>query len=353
MKQIARLADVSLGTVSHVINNSAKVREPLRSRVLEAVDLLGYQPSQLARGLRRDKTNIIGMIIPDITNPFFPAVVRGAEDAAFDSGYCLVLCNADNNQSKEISYMKELRTYLPAGIIVIPSNLNDVTMQEGKLTGRSAVVCLDRIPRDWKGDTVTIDNEDGAMQATQHLIHLGHVRIATVTGPLHLTNATDRRTGFRRALREANILIPSEYEQESSFNRAGGYSAALKLLKMEPRPTAIFAQNDLMAMGVMLAIRELGLQCPRDVSVFGFDGLEVMELMDPPLSSVLQPGYQLGAMGVQLLVERIDDPAREFVHHVLPTNLLLRASAAAPPPEPPTRTGASSRHSTRSSQAAL
>jgi DNA-binding LacI/PurR family transcriptional regulator len=353
MKQIARLADVSLGTVSHVINNSAKVREPLRRRVLEAVELLGYQPSQLARGLRRDKTNIIGMIIPDITNPFFPAVVRGAEDAAFDSGYCLVLCNADNNQSKEISYMKELRTYLPAGIIVIPSNLNDVTMQEGKLTGRSAVVCLDRIPRDWKGDTVTIDNEDGAMQATQHLIRLGHVRIATVTGPLHLTNATDRRTGFRRALREANILIPSEYEQESSFNREGGYSAALKLLRMEPRPTAIFAQNDLMAMGVMVAIRELGLQCPRDVSLFGFDGLEVMELMDPPLSSVLQPGYQLGAMGVQLLVERIDDPAREFVHHVLPTNLLLRASAAAPPPEPPSGTGASSHRSTRNRQAAL
>jgi LacI family transcriptional regulator len=233
--------------------------------------------------------------------------------------------------------MKELRTYLPAGIIVIPSNLNDVTMQEGKLTGRSAVVCLDRIPRDWKGDTVTIDNEDGAMQATQHLIRLGHMRIATVTGPLHLTNAIDRRTGFRRALREANILIPSEYEQESSFNREGGYSAALKLLKMEPRPTAIFAQNDLMAMGVMVAIRELGLQCPHDVSLFGFDGLEVMELMDPPLSSVLQPGYQLGAMGVQLLVERIDDPAREFVHHVLPTNLLLRASAAAPPSEPPTK----------------
>jgi len=351
MKQIARLADVSLGTVSHVINNSAKVREPLRRRVLEAVELLSYQPSQLARGLRRDKTNIIGMIIPDITNPFFPAVVRGAEDAAYDSGYRLLLCNADNNQLKEISYIKELRTYLPAGIIVIPSNLNDVTMQDVKLTGKSVVVCLDRIPRDWKGDAVTIDNEDGAMQATQHLIRLGHVRIATVTGPLSLTNATDRRTGFRRALREANIQIPAEYEQESSFNREGGHSAALKLLRMQPRPTAIFAQNDLMAMGVMVAIRELGLQCPRDISLFGFDGLEVMELMDPPLSSVLQPGYQLGAMGVELLVGRVNDPARPFSHHVLPTELLVRASAAAPPPEPAANTPPN--RSTRNIQAAV
>src|SRR5580698_9627637 len=121
MKKIAELAGVSLGTVSHVLNNSAGVRESVRKRVLDAVEATGYQPSELARGLRRDKTNMIGMIIPDITNPFFPAVVRGAEDAAFGSGYRLVLCNADNNQSKEIAYMTQLRTYLPTGILVIPS----------------------------------------------------------------------------------------------------------------------------------------------------------------------------------------------------------------------------------------
>lgn len=330
MKQIARLADVSLGTVSHVINNSATVREPLRRRVLEAVELLSYQPSQLARGLRRDKTNIIGMIIPDITNPFFPAVVRGAEDAAFRSGYRLLLCNADNNQAKEISYMKELRTYLPAGIIIIPSNLNDVSMQDGNLTGRSVVVCLDRVPRDWKGDAVTIDNVNGAEQAVHHLITLGHERIATVTGPLHLTNARDRLKGFRRALKECNILIPAEFVQESSFDRKGGYAAAMKLLTMETRPSAIFAQNDLMAMGVLQAIREVGLKCPEDISLFGFDGLDVMELIDPPLSSVQQPGYQLGELGVQLLVNRVNDPETECSHRVLPTELLLRASVAAP-----------------------
>src|SRR5215472_210069 len=122
MKQIAQMANVSLGTVSHVLNGSARVREPLRKRVLEAVEALGYQPSQLARGLRRDKTDMIGMIIPDVTNPFFPAVVRGAEDVAFSGGYRLVLCNTDNDHTKELTHLNALRTYLPAGLVVIPSS---------------------------------------------------------------------------------------------------------------------------------------------------------------------------------------------------------------------------------------
>src|SRR5579885_511777 len=129
MKQIAKMAGVSLGTVSHVLNGSARVREPLRQRVLEAVESLGYQPSQLARGLRRDKTNMIGMIIPDVTNPFFPAVVRGAEDMAFSNGYRLVLCNTDNDHTKEIAHLNELRTFLPSGLIVIPSDFSDLTRE--------------------------------------------------------------------------------------------------------------------------------------------------------------------------------------------------------------------------------
>src|SRR5258708_28598872 len=129
MKDIAKIAGVSLGTVSNVLNDSAAVREPLRQRVLQAVQSAGYQPSQLARALRRENTNMIGMIIPDITNPFFPAVVRGAEDVAFSNGYRLVLCNTDNDHSKELLHLNELRTYLPAGLIVIPSNFSDLTAQ--------------------------------------------------------------------------------------------------------------------------------------------------------------------------------------------------------------------------------
>jgi LacI family transcriptional regulator len=325
------MAGVSLGTVSHVLNNSAIVSEPLRGRVLEVVELLGYQPSQLARGLRRDKTDIIGMIIPDITNPFFPAVVRGAEDAAFGSGYRLVLCNTDNSESKEIAYMNELRTYLPAGIVVIPSNISEMTMKTyDSIKGGAALVCLDRLPRHWKGDTVTFANEEGASQATNHLINLGHTRVATVTGPIHITSAHARLTGFRRALKRAGINVPTDYVQESNFDREGGYEAGRRLLELADRPTAIFAQNDLMAMGVLMAMRQMNLSCPEDISIIGFDGLDVMEMMDPPLSSVMQPGYQLGSVGVQLLLERVSDPSRKFRHQILPTELRLRDSTAAP-----------------------
>src|ERR1700691_6507896 len=163
MKQIAVKAGVSLGTVSHVLNNSAKVSNPLRQRVMDAVAALGYQPSELARGLRREKTNMIGMIIPDVTNPFFPAVVRGAEDVAFANGYRLILCNTDNDHAKEIMHLNELRTYLPSGLIVIPSDFSDLTRQtESYQQSGAAVVCVDRLPKRWHGDSVTAANEAGA-----------------------------------------------------------------------------------------------------------------------------------------------------------------------------------------------
>jgi DNA-binding LacI/PurR family transcriptional regulator len=266
MKEIAKIAGVSLGTVSHVLNDSAAVREPLRKRVMDAVDALGYQPSQLARGLRRDKTNMIGMIIPDVTNPFFPAVVRGAEDIAFTNGYRLVLCNTDNDHAKEIVHLKELRTYLPSGLIVIPSNFSDLTAQaeEYRKSG-TAVVCVDRLPKDWNGDTVTADNEKGAYEATNYVLRQGHKRLAVIMGPRHLTNAQDRLKGFKRALLEKKMHIGPEWIQEATFDQHGGYTKTLLLLRMIPRPTVIFAGNDMMAFGALLAFREARLRCPSAV----------------------------------------------------------------------------------------
>src|ERR1700753_759688 len=181
MKEIAKQAGVSLGTVSHVLNNTARVRESIRQRVLDAVRTSGYQRSELARGLRRDKTNMIGMIIPDITNPFFPAVVRGAEDVAFSNGYRLILCNTDNDHSKELAHLNELRNFLPAGLIVIPSNFSDLTVQAQSYRAAGAgVVCIDRLPKGWDGDSVTANNQIGAYRATQHLIKMGHKRLAVI-----------------------------------------------------------------------------------------------------------------------------------------------------------------------------
>jgi len=331
MKQIADMAGVSLGTVSHVLNDSARVREPLRRRVLEAVEALGYQPSELARGLRRDKTNMFGMVIPDVTNPFFPAVVRGAEDVAFSNGYRLVLCNTDNDHAKELAHLNELRTYLPSGLIVIPSSFSDLTVQaERYRRAGTAVVCMDRLPKRWNGDSVTVANEQGAYIATKHLVNMGHRRLAAITGPMHLTNAKQRIDGFRRALAEVKLAIAPEYIQETTFDRAGGYTKGRLILKMLPRPTAIFAGNDMIALGVIQAIRELGLRCPDDVSVMGFDDLDFAELISPSLSSVSQSGYQLGATAARILLDRLGGDHGPPKHLVLETQLKIRESVAPP-----------------------
>lgn len=332
MKEIARLAGVSLGTVSHVLNGTVKVREPLRKRVLDAVNKTGYQPSQLARGLRRDKTNILAMIIPDILNPFFPGVVRGAEDVAFSNGYRLVLCNTDNDHAKEISHLKALQSYLPSGLIVIPSDFSDLAAQaDSYRKAGSAVVCVDRLPRHWDGDSVTINNAEGSYTATSYLIGLGHRSLGAITGPLRLTNSQDRLKGFKKALRQAGLELAPEYLQEATFDKAGGYAKTKILLRMVPRPTAIMACNDMIALGVLQAIREAGLRCPEDISIMGFDGLDLTEMTTPQLSSVYQSPYQLGATAAQLALDRVNEKNSPVRKIVLKTELRIRESVAPPP----------------------
>jgi DNA-binding LacI/PurR family transcriptional regulator len=345
MRQIAERAEVSIGTVSHVINDTAKVREKLRQRVLDAIRSLGYQPSQLARGLRRNQTNMVVMIIPDITNPFFPAVVRGVEDVAYKHSLRVVLCNTDNDIEKESFYLNEMRAYRPAGWLMIPANDSKMTAQfkSPALSGHP-VVCIDRQPPDWKGDVVLAANQAGARSATQHLLRMGHRLLAVITGPLHLTNAVERLKGFKRALSEAGVSIDPEYIQEAQFNRQSGYEAATRLLRMLPRPTAIFASNDLMAMGVLSAARELGIHCPEQLSIIGFDDLDFAEFTAPALTSVRQPGYQLGTTAARLLMERIDGSHSSPRKIVLPSELKIRHSVA--PPSTRTRIHRKSREKT-------
>jgi LacI family transcriptional regulator len=331
MKQIAERAQVSLGTVSHVVNRTAPVRDRLRERVLEAIRSLGYQPSQLARGLRMNSTNMLGMVIPDITNPFFPGVVRGAEDVAFKASFRLVLCNTDNDPAKEKAYLDELRSYRPAGLLIIPAAESNLSAELGSPEPTDVpVVCVDRRPVNWKGDAVMVANEEGAFRATEHLLKMGHLRLATIAGPSHLTNAVERLAGFRRALATNGLKIAPEYIQETQFDRDSGYRSGICLLRMLPRPTAIFASNDLMALGALLAARELGLHCPKDISIIGFDNLDLGVFTDPALSSVHQPGYQMGARAARLLLERIKGKKGRSQQIVLPTELKIRNSVAPP-----------------------
>jgi DNA-binding LacI/PurR family transcriptional regulator len=325
MKQIAERAQVSLGTVSHVLNGTARVRERRLARVLEAIHALGYRPSELARGLRLKSTSMLGMVIPDITNPFFPGIVRGVEDLAFKESFRVVLCNTDNDPVKEKAYLDQLQSYRPAGLLVIPAENNLLAPTT------VPVVCIDRRPADWKGDAVLVGNEQGAFQATEHLLNMGHARLAAIGGPSHLMVASERLAGFRRALAKHGIEVAPEFIQVAQFDRESGYRCGLRLLNMLPRPTAIFASNDLIALGVLLAVRECGLRCPNDVSIIGFDNLDFAMFTNPALSSVHQSGYQMGARAARLLLERIKGKKGRPRQIVLPTELKIRDSVAPPP----------------------
>jgi LacI family transcriptional regulator len=322
MHQIAQTAGVSLGTVSNVINGNSTVKEELRLRVLRATQSLGYMPNQLSRGLRLNKTSIIGMIIPDITNPFFPSVVRGVEDVAYQHSYRLILCNTDNDPQKEVTYLNDLRSFLPAGLLVIPAVDSMITWSAEGVP----VVCIDRRPPDWDGDSVVVGNRQGSSDAANYLLRMGHRQIAVITGPLSLTNAKERLDGFEAALRKAKISLAPECVQEARFDLESGQKAAARLLRLLPRPTAIFATNDLMALGALSAVREAGLSCPQDVSIISFDGLDISQFSIPALTSVYQPGYQLGNTAARLLLERIAGSKKDPQRIVLPTQLRVKDS---------------------------
>jgi DNA-binding LacI/PurR family transcriptional regulator len=330
IKEIAKLAGVSIGTVSNVLNDLPSVKEGTRKRVESAISELGYQPSLLGRALRKDKTNMIVMIVPDITNPFFPGAVRGAEDIAFRHGFRLVLCNSDNDFRKEAIYLHEMRTYRPSGLIIVPSDLNKGTdeAKEYLRTG-AGVVYMDRIPRKWRGDTVTSAHEEGAYAATRHLIDLGHKQIASISGPLTSTSAQARLSGFRRAMDEAGLSVAPAFVKESEFNKADGHAKAAELLKLRKRPTAIFAANDLIALGALAAAREAGLHCPSDLSIIGFDNLDDSDATVPTLSTVDQFVYKLGATAAQIVVDRARGESSPPKHVSFTPELRVKESTAA------------------------
>ena len=334
IKEIAKSAGVSIGTVSNVLNGFSSVRAPARLRVMKAIEKLGYQPSMLGRALRKDKTNMIVMIVPDITNPFFPGAVRGAEDVAFKHAYRLVLCNSDNDFVKEMTYVREMQSYRPSGLIIVPADLNrGVNEARAYLRAGAGVVYVDRIPPKWRGNTVSSAHEQGAIAATRHLIELGHRRIATITGPLTATSALQRLQGFRRAMKAAGLPVPPEHIRQSEFNKAAGHASAVELLSLNPRPTAIFAGNDLIAFGVLAAIREAKLRCPDDVSVVGYDNLDEGDSSLPTLTTVDQFSYQIGVRAAEMVIAENHKKDGQPRQVVLDPVLRIKESTAPPPPE--------------------
>jgi len=329
IKDVARLAGVSITTVSHVINETRFVSDELRGRVLAAMEELNYHPNVLARSLRSGETKTIGLVVPDNSNPFFAEVARIIEDIGFERGYSVILCNSDNNLDKEAAYINVLSTKQVDGVIFIAAGSKHEHLHELTTQGIPVVVADRDIPQAL-ADVVLVNNEQGGYDATRYLISLGHRRIACITGPSDIPPSADRVRGYRRTLKESGILVEEELIVPGDFRYQGGEAAMAQLLRLDKPPSAVLACNDVMAIGALRAIRSAGLQVPSDISIIGFDDIAIASAVSPALTTVAQPIVELATLATQLLMSRIrndqEDKPRQRI--VLGTKLVVRDSCA-------------------------
>jgi LacI family transcriptional regulator len=325
MREVAERAGVSVTTVSHVINETRPVSAELRERVMTAAEELGYRPNILARGLRRGETLTIGLVIPNNANPFFAEIARGIEDATFQKGYSLVLCNTEDDVSKELRYINVLIDKQVDGIIFVSAGGSEDNIRYLQARDLPFVI-VDRLVPDANADTVLTDNIGGGLQATRHLLQLNHTRIGCISGPSNLTPSADRVKGYVEALEEAELAFEEQLVVRGYFDFDSGYEGAKKLLTLEDPPSAIFACNDLMATGAIRAAEEAGIQVPGDLSIVGFDDIPLATYTNPPLTTVHQPIPELGAIASDLLLTRIQEPELSPRHRILETHLVIRGS---------------------------
>jgi LacI family transcriptional regulator len=328
IKDIALHAGVSITTVSHVVNGTRFVSETARVRVNDAITALKYVPSALARSLKNNRTHTIGMMIPNCSNPFFAELIRGIEDTCFAADFNVILCNSDDDANKQRKYIRVLTEKQVDGLIIFSSG-GDTELSHLLREIEMPRILLDREVEQVSADLVEVDHEAGAWIATRHLIDLGHKRIACISGPLDLAPARQRLNGYRRALAEAGLQVSPKWEVDGGFTSEMGFSAMQRLLVLSQTPSAVFASNDLMAIGAICAGTAHGLRVPQDISVVGFDDIALAAYSSPPLTTVVQPKHQLGAMAASFLIERIAHPDRPLRREILQPKLCLRKSTMA------------------------
>jgi LacI family transcriptional regulator len=325
IKDVAEYAGVSVATVSRVLNQDHNVSDELRAKVLDAVEALDYQRNRVARSLRVKTSQIFGLVISDIRNPFFTSVVRGVEDVAYSNGYTLILCNSDEDPSKERMYIDIVLAERVAGVIISPvserDNYSKVLVKAGV-----PVVAVDRTMLDLDIDAVVVDNVGGAYHAVRHAIGRGHRRIGFIGGPTRATTGRERLAGYTRALTEHGITVDQELIRIGDFKQQSGFEMALLLLGLGNPPTAIFAANNLMTLGALDAIHARGFRIPDDLCVVGFDDPPWTPLLSPSLTAVSQPTYQLGETAAKLLLKRIGNPQKPTEKICLKADLIIRES---------------------------
>ena len=307
IQEVARRAKVSVGTVSNVLNDSNAVSSLLQRRVQQAMRDLSYHPNNHARSLKSRRSSVIGIVISDITNPFFPLVLRGVESIIVQHGYMLTIFNTDDDLERERQIFSMLRTHRVDGmlIVVAPNPANDVSHIVQAMDMGIPVVCLDRTPPGLSVDSVVVDNIRGAAMCVRHLVGLGHRKISIINGSSWLQTARDRYKGYAMVLEEANIKIDRNLVREGDFRFDSGYKMTKDLLLSRTRPTALFVANGTMGLGSLQALNELAISCPDQIALAVFDEIPGGRMLRPRITSVLQPAYDLGVKAGELLISRI------------------------------------------------
>lgn len=319
---VAKLAGVSTYTVSAVINRSAYVSPHLTTRVERAVQELDYTVNHMARSLQTRQTMNVGMLLPDVGNPFYAKVVRGAEDKLDEAGYRVILGNTNNNPKEQSRYLDLFRSGQIDGMLLFMAT-GDQSELKQLVAKKRPIVFLGRIPS-FPADYVTADNVLGAELVVGYLVSKGHQRIGIITGQEDLSPSVQRVEGWRKTLTKKGLPSPNEYIAKGDWGAESGYSCTQRLLKLEPRPTALFAANFMMMTGALRAVKDAGLRNPEDVRVTSCDDAEWLDCFSPPVTTIEQPSYELGAQGASLLLARLKDPARDPAHLILEPKLKIR-----------------------------
>lgn len=328
IKRVADRAGVSIATVSRVSADPATVSDELRRRVEDAARALNYRPSRAARLLRGATSQAVGVVIPDLENPFFTAVVRGIDSALQAAGYTLLLANSDEDPERERNMLAMLRAEGVAGIIFVPINAARGAYED-VLAPPLHTVAVDRSPNNLRPDLVTVDNMEGTRRGVAHLVALGHREVALLGGPLRHSTATQRERGYEQALHDAGLPVRPELIHRADFREGGGYEGMKALLALPQRPTAVFVANNLMTLGAFRALHEAGVRIPQELALVGFDDMPWATSLNPPLTAVSQPSQEIGSAAAELLLDRIARPDRAIRQLILETTLVVRASCGA------------------------
>ncbi|SDN71917.1 transcriptional regulator, LacI family [Paenibacillus sp. yr247] len=325
---VAQAAGVSIATVSKVINETGRISDKTRKHVFSIMEQLNYQPSMVASALTGKSTYTIGLTLPDLANPFFAEIARSVEDRGHEYGFSVFICSTDNDPDKEVKYLSLLTQKRVDGIISATRIQNDQFLKKliqqnipiALITGEMPTLAV---------DTVMVDDYLGGYQAGNHLVELGHKRISILVEDMDNMSNRERIRGCKQAMANAGLHLDEHFVITGGFTVESGKSAMTNLLLLEERPTAVFACNDLLAIGAIRAAREHGMQLPADLSVVGFDNTILATLIDPPLTTIGQPIHEIGRQAVDLLVQEIKGEKLLKQRVVLLPELVLRNSSAA------------------------